>query len=284
MSDGVRSGHQASSEAELIGDLGRCAVELATGAADVVRARTSGEQHISSKTTSTDLVTDTDRATEDWIMAWLARRRPQDALLGEEGPGREGTSGVRWVVDPIDGTVNFVLGIPMYAVSIAAESGGRVVAAAVANPVTGELFRATLGGGAYAGGGGFGAGRRLTGPRDVPLARAVIGTGFGYDPDRRARQAAVTAALLPRIADIRRLGSAALDICAVAAGRLDGYFEVGLNPWDHAAAVLIAREAGALAVGPNGHEPDTALAVVGGPQLMPELTAALDELGIAQVL
>lgn len=272
------------SQTALITELGRCAVELATGAAEFVGTRTGGEQHISSKTTATDLVTDTDRATEEWIMGYLARRRPDDAILGEEGEGREGNSGVRWVIDPIDGTVNFVLGIPMYAVSIAAEIGGRSVAAAVVNPVSGELFRATLGAGAYATGGAFGGERRLTGPRDVPLERAVLGTGFGYDRDRRARQAALTARLLPQIADIRRLGSAALDICAVAAGRLDGYFEVGLNPWDHAAAVLIAREAGALAVGPKGREPDAALTVVGGTQLMARLPGLLDELGIDAVL
>ena len=122
-----------------------------------------------------------------------AAPRPDDAIFGEEGEPASGSSGVRWLIDPIDGTVNFVLGLPAYAVSVAAELGGRVVAGCVHNPETGELFRATVGGGAYLGG------RRLTGPRDVPLSRAVIGTGFSYDAERRGRQGALVAAMLPRI-------------------------------------------------------------------------------------
>ena len=141
-----------------------------------------------------------------------------------------GSSGVRWLIDPIDGTVNFVLGLPAYTVSVAAEMGGRVVAGCVHNPETGELFRATVGGGAYLGG------RRLTGPRDVPLSRAVIGTGFSYDAARRGRQGALVAAILPRIGDIRRIGSASLDLCFVSAGTagrlLRGRAErLGLGGW-----------------------------------------------------
>src|SRR5262249_2627280 len=147
-------------------------------------------------------------------------------------------TGVRWLVDPIDGTVNFVLGLRQYAVSVAAEVDGVVIAGCVHNPESGETFHATRGGGAFAGE------RRLAGPRDIPLERAIVGTGFGYDPVVRARQGVVVAAMLPRIGDIRRLGSAALDLCALAEGRLDAYFEAGLNPWDWAAGLLIATEVG----------------------------------------
>ncbi|MGN6608242.1 MAG: inositol monophosphatase family protein, partial [Jatrophihabitans sp.] len=173
--------------------------------------------------------------------------------------------------------VNFVLGLPQYAVSVAAELDGVVVAGAVYNPETGELFTASLGGGAFLGD------RRLTGPRDVPLARAVIGTGFGYDAARRARQAAVVLELLPRVADVRRLGAASLDLCFVAAGRLDGYFEVGLHRWDHAAGGLVAAEAGCVSSGLRGRAAGDDFYAVAGPGLAPDLFGLLDELGADRV-
>ena len=171
------------------------AVELATGAGELIRTR-RGPLDIDTKSTPTDMVTAVDREVEAWLSARIAARRPDDAIFGEEGEPASGSSGVRWLIDPIDGTVNFVLGLPAYAVSVAAELGGRIVAGCVHNPETGELFRATVGGGAYLGG------CRLTGPRDVPLSRAVIGTGFSYDAERRGRQGALVAAMLPRIGDI----------------------------------------------------------------------------------
>jgi myo-inositol-1(or 4)-monophosphatase len=249
------------------------AIELATGAAEIVRAAGGGQLLVDAKSTETDLVTQVDKASERWLRERIAARRPDDAVLGEEGGAAEGSSAVRWLLDPIDGTVNFVLGLPQYAVSVAAEVDGQVVAGAVCNPVTGELFRAHLGGGAFLGE------RRLTGPRDVPLSRAVLGTGFAYAAQTRARQVALVAALLPVIADIRRLGSAALDICAVAAGRLDGYFESGLNPWDYAAGLLIATEAGCRAAGPGVRPPGRELVVVAGPGLIDPLADSLRELG-----
>lgn len=258
--------------------LGALAAELALGAAELVAARASDAQRVSVKSTETDLVTESDKAAETWLVDRILSARPDDAILGEEGGARGGSSGVRWIIDPIDGTVNFVLGIPQYAVSVAAEADGVVVAGAVCNPVTRELYRAARGSGAFLGE------RRLTGPRDVPLAKAVIGTGFGYDPERRARQVAVVAALLPRIADVRRMGAAALDLCAVAAGRLDGYFESGLNVWDYAAGVLIATEAGCLASGLHGRAPSTQLTVVAGTGLMEQFEASLTELGADRVL
>jgi len=253
-------------------ELEQLAVELATGAADVVRAGRAGALEVSAKSTATDLVTAADRATEQWLRDELARRRPDDAVLGEESGAGTGSSAVRWVIDPIDGTVNFVLGLPQYAVSVAAEVDGRTVAGAVLNPASGELFHARLGGGAHLGD------TRLEGPRDIELSRAVVGTGFGYAAQLRARQAAVVARLLPAVADIRRLGSASLDLCAVAAGRLDAYFESGLNAWDYAAGLLIATEAGCAASGLRGREPGTTMTAVARPELLGDFTALLEDL------
>ncbi len=254
------------------------AIRLATGAAELVREQTAGRSEIATKSTGTDLVTEVDRASERWLVEQIAAERPGDGVLGEEGGEREGRTGVRWVVDPIDGTVNFVLGIPAYAVSVAAEVDGEVVAGAVCNPVTGELFHARRGGGAFLGD------ARLAGPREVTLDRAVIGTGFGYDAAMRQRQGRVAAALLPRVGDVRRIGSAALDLCAVAAGRLDGYFEAGLNAWDRAAGGLVAEEAGCVVTGLRGAGPGSALVVAAGAGLAPALIGLLTELDADRVL
>lgn len=259
--------------------LGAYSVHLAAGAADLVRRadRRSVDEgadflDVDSKSTSTDLVTAVDRASEEWLVTQILADRPGDAVLGEEGGGHEGTTGVRWVLDPIDGTVNFVLGLPCYAVSVAAEVEGRFVAGAVCNPVTGELFRATLGGGAWLGS------RRLNGPRQVTLNRAVVGTGFGYDRERRRKEATVVAALLPLVGDVRRIGSAALDLCAVACGRLDAYYEAELNPWDYAAGALIATEAGCAVSGLRGATPSGRMVAVAGPDLAAEFFEMLERL------
>src|SRR3954449_8009120 len=188
-------------------DLEQLAVDLAEGAADVVRAGRLGGVTAAAKSTATDLVTEVDRATERWLTDRLTQLRPGNAILGEEEGDRAGTTGVRWVLDPIDGTVNFVLGIPLYAVSVAAEVDGVVVAGAVCNPLSGELFHARLGGGGYL------DGRRLGERREVPLGRAVVGTGFSYDARVRRRQVAALAPMLPKIGDVRRMGAASLDLC-----------------------------------------------------------------------
>jgi myo-inositol-1(or 4)-monophosphatase len=258
-------------------DLERLAVELAEGAAAVVRDGRDAQGAVATKSTATDLVTEVDEATERWLVDELAARRPDDAVLGEEGGGRPGSSGVRWLLAPIDGTVNFVLGIPQFAVSVAAEVSGVVVAGAVCNPMSGETFHARAGGGAFV------AGERLSGPRDVPLARAVVGTGFGYDAAARARQVAVVAPLLPKVADIRRLGAASLDLCFLAAGRLDAYFEAGLNSWDHAAGGLVAAEAGCVASGLRGRPPSERLYAAAGPALAPAFFALLESLAADEV-
>lgn len=257
--------------------LERVAVELAEGAAEVVRHGRAAQLEVAAKSTATDLVTQVDRASERWLVEQLAVRRPGDGVLGEEGGARVGRSSVRWLLDPIDGTVNFVLGLPQYAVSVAAELAGEIVAGAVCNPATGECFRAHLGGGAYL------ADTRLTGPRDVPLSRAIVATGFGYDAALRARQAAVVGALLPQIADVRRLGAASLDLCALAAGRIDAYFEAGLNAWDFAAGGLIAREAGCVVTGSDGAPPSERLVAAAGAGLASEFFRLLDSLDAAGV-
>lgn len=261
-----------------IGELGRLAVDLAEGAAEIVRRGADAAVATTSKSTSTDLVTEVDRASERWLVDRIREHRPYDAVLGEEGGARGGTSHVRWLVDPIDGTVNFVLGIPAYAVSVAAEVDGTVVAGAVCNPVSRETFSATLGGGAWLGP------HRLSGPRTVPLERAVVGTGFGYDRERRDRQGRVAAALLPLIADLRRIGSAALDLCSLACGRLDAYFEAGLNPWDYAAGALVAAEAGCTIAGLRGQSPGERMVAAAGPGLAAAFFDVLEQLGADEVL
>jgi myo-inositol-1(or 4)-monophosphatase len=253
------------------------AVRLATGAAREILASPGSADDmalkIDSKSTVTDLVTATDRASERWLVEQILAARPGDGVVGEEGASREGITGVRWILDPIDGTVNFVLGLPNYAVSVAAELNGTVVAGAVCNVVTGEVFHAASGGGAFLGD------EPLHGPRAVPLARAVIGTGFGYDAARRTRQAAILAQLLGQIADMRRMGAASLDLCAVAAGRLDGYFEAGLNVWDYAAGALIAFEAGCVVGGLYGRNPSSEMTVAAGQTLAADLFALLESVG-----
>jgi myo-inositol-1(or 4)-monophosphatase len=258
-------------------ELEQLAVTLASGAAEVIRGARAEQLEVSSKTTATDLVTQVDRRAERWLAEHIEAARPGDGVVGEEGTGLAATSPVRWYVDPIDGTVNFVLGLPQYAVSVAAEVDGLVVAGAVCNVALGEMFHASLGGGAWLGD------RRLRGPRGVPLARSVVGTGFGYEAERRERQAAVLARLLPLVGDVRRLGSAALDLCSVAAGRLDAYFEAGLHAWDYAAGALIAAEAGCVLSGLRGRPPGTTLTAAAGPGVAAEFFAMLERFGADSV-
>ncbi|HJQ00290.1 MAG TPA: inositol monophosphatase family protein [Jatrophihabitans sp.] len=250
------------------------AVELARPAGELMLARQASGLSVASKSSATDVVTDADHAVEELLRTELARRRPGDAVLGEEGGGRDDQpSSVRWLLDPIDGTVNFMLGLPHFAVSIAAQLHGRTVAGCVLNPVSGDLFQATAGGGAFVGD------RRLTGPRPVAVAEAVVATGFGYDPALRARQGAVVGRLLARVGNLRRLGSAALDLCALAAGWVDFYYEGPLQEWDFAAGLLIAQEAGACTSGLYGRPPGPHLVAGGHPDQAPAFFDLLTELG-----
>lgn len=229
----------------------------AEGAEIATRLRTTAIDDVSTKSTPTDLVTAADRAVERHIAARLAQLRPSDCFVGEEyGQSGNAASRVRWVVDPIDGTVNYVFGLPLYAVSIAAEVDGDVAVAVVRSIPTGAVWKATRGGGAWRGG------RRLRGSTPERLDLALVCTGFGYSAELRAEQGLVLSELLPRIRNVRTLGSAALGLCAVAEGSVDAYFEKGLSDWDFAAGVLIAREAGLTVTGLRGDQPGSEMLIV----------------------
>ncbi|MFF4171684.1 inositol monophosphatase family protein [Streptomyces sp. NPDC001744] len=225
------------------------------------------------KSSPIDVVTEMDIAAEKLITGFLAEHRPQDGFLGEEGASSPGTSGIRWVIDPLDGTVNYLYGLPTWAVSIAAERDGETVVGVVEAPMRGETYHAVLGRGAHAGD------RPLAVRPAPPFDQALLGTGFGYLKIRRERQAEVVRQLIPRVRDIRRGGSAAVDLCDVAAGRLDAYYERGLNPWDLAAGALVAREAGALTGGRPGEPESGELTVAASPGLFGPLQELLEELG-----
>ena len=221
------------------------------------------------KSSPTDVVTEMDRAAEKLISERIRAERPGDAILGEEG-GQSGQGRVRWIVDPLDGTVNYLYGLPDWSVSIAAEVDGQVVAGVVAVPRHREVFTAVAGQGGWlhpAGGGPV----RLRCNTGVPLSRALVATGFGYARERRVVQGEVVAAVLPRVRDIRRGGSCAVDLCSLAAGRVDAYYERGVNYWDYAAGGLVATEAGARLGGLSGRPPGTSLAIAAGPGLFTEL-------------
>lgn len=211
------------------------------------------------KSSNTDLVTEFDRAAEAHIVGALRRLFPDDAIVGEEGTDDAGTSGYAWFIDPIDGTTNFVYDQPAWACSIGVSHDDSMVVGAVYAPVLDELFLATAGGGATRNG------HAISVSAEDDLALALVGTGFTYDRARRADQAAVIASLIDKVRDIRRLGSAALDLCMVACGRLDVYYERYLNSWDAAAGELIAREAGALSSDFGGGAPRPAELVVATP-------------------
>ena len=261
------------------GELLELAVATARAAAALVaRDRASAADHVDVKTSPTDVVTAVDKASEELIVGRLLGARPDDGLLGEEGAERAGSSGVRWIVDPIDGTVNFLYGLPPYAVSIAAEVDGEVRAGAVLDVVSGELFTATRGGGAHLSSPSRPEPLRLAASGPVSLEQTLVGTGFSYEVEQRRGQGAVVARLLPRVRDIRRHGSSALDLCSVAAGRLDAYYELGLKPWDHAAAALVAVEAGVVLSGLAGRPFADPMAVAAAPSIVGPFLALLEEL------
>ena len=224
-------------------DLLDLAVEVAVEAAELVRVqRREGVEVAGTKSSPVDVVTEVDRASERLIYDRLMTARPDDGFLGEEVASSESSSGVVWVVDPIDGTVNFLYGIPYYAVSIAASVDGEPAAGVVLNVVSGETFTATRGGGAFRDGVSLRVGSDGPPPE---LSQRLVGTGFNYLADVKVKQTVAVSALLHEVRDVRRMGSAALDLCAVAAGRVDAFVEEGLNPWDMAAGGLVATEAGA---------------------------------------
>ncbi len=230
--------------------------------------RRSGLQ-VTTKSTITDLVTVHDRAAEAVIVETLTAARPDDGIVGEEGTNRPGTSGVAWYLDPIDGTTNFVYDVPAWATSVGAGDADGMLVGAVYVPALDELFAAARGRGATLNG------RPIRCADTDELALALVATGFGYTPERRHRQAAIVTELVASIRDIRRLGAAALDLCYVAAGRFDAYFEEHLNIWDIAAGELIAREAGCRTGDFAGGPPTPAQIAVATPGLFDRLVAAL---------
>jgi myo-inositol-1(or 4)-monophosphatase len=246
-----------------------------TGALILARRRV-GVELTGTKSSPTDVVTAADQDAEALIRSRLLEARPDDAILGEEAGASAGTSEVTWVVDPIDGTVNYLYDYPQYSVSIAAEVAGAAVAGVVHNPSSGETWSASVGAGAELDGSPI---RVRAADR---LDQALVGTGFGYAADRRAAQAATLQRVIGGVRDIRRGGSAALDLCAVATGRLDAFYERGLNHWDRAAGALIAREAGARVGGLNGAAESAALTIAATPGVFDALHDLLQRAGADQ--
>jgi myo-inositol-1(or 4)-monophosphatase len=231
----------------------------------LTRARTTVE----AKSSPTDLVTEMDRRAEEHLAKTLLGARPEDGFLGEEGHDTGGTSGVRWIVDPLDGTTNYLYGHPGFAVSVAAELDGVAVAAAVVDPLHRDVFSAAASRGATHNGVPL---RRTSAP---PLEHLLVATGFGYAPERRAQQAAVLATVLPQVRDIRRMGAAAVDLCWVALGRVDAFYERGLAHWDRAAGALIATEAGCRVGDLRGGDESTGFLLAAPEERFDELAALL---------
>jgi myo-inositol-1(or 4)-monophosphatase len=254
--------------------------EAAEDAGRLLLDRGGRPEVVATKSSPTDVVTDADRAAEELIRDRIGSARPGDRILGEEGgeatagtAGPDGDAGgrrgVRWIVDPLDATVNYLYGLPDWAVSIAAERDGTVVAGVVFVPRRGELFSAMTGGGAWLTLGG--SATRLTCNTEVPLDQALVATGFGYAAGRRLVQAEVLRTVLPRVRDIRRGGCCAVDLCSVASGTVDAYYERGVNLWDIAAGSLIAAEAGARVTGLHGKPAGPSMTVAAAPHLLKEL-------------
>lgn len=264
-----------SDQVDILVDLARAA---AVAAGDLVRSSRPDTVAVSgTKSSAVDVVTQMDLACEALVRTVISRHRPDDGVFGEEDGHVQGTSGVTWVIDPIDGTVNYLYGIPAHAVSVAAVAGPAdparwTLLAGCVHAVDGRTWTAGLGRGAHL------DGRPVAVNAAVPLAQSLVGTGFGYTVTRRREQARVVAELLPQVRDIRRMGSAAMDLCQVASGSLDLYYERGLQPWDLAAGALIAAEAGAVVTGLRAARAGEAMTVAGPSGTVEELVALLEDL------
>lgn len=261
------------------GELVALAEELArTAGALVLAGRALAPPHdVDTKSSPTDVVTEWDRAAERTIVDGLRAARPGDGVIGEEGTVDGGTSGIAWFVDPIDGTTNFLYDLPTYSISIAATDAHGALAGVVFAPRLGELFAATRAGGATL------DGRPIRVRVGATLATALVGTGFAYAPERRRAQGEMWARAIAGIRDLRRLGSAALDLCYVACGRYDAYVEHGLNPWDAAAGALVAAEAGARLGAIEGGPARPASVLVATPEVFAPLQHLLSAAGAAAV-
>lgn len=260
--------------AALLDQLLELATTLAVQAGRMVRDGRAerGIEVAATKSTATDMVTEFDRASETLIVAGILAARPHDGIIGEEGTDARGTSGVDWLIDPIDGTTNFLYGLPGWGVSIAARTGAGTQVGVVYVPATDELFTATAGGGALLNG------APITCSTTGELPLALVATGFSYRADRRAAQAQRVAQLLPRVRDMRRFGAAAPDLCYLAAGRVDAYFEQWLGPWDLAAGELIAREAGCRTGSLDGGPVTPSSVLAANPALFGPLRDLIEEI------
>ena len=249
-------------------DLRNLAASIATETGEFIRAkREAGVSVAATKSSAADVVTEADHEAEARIVAAIRNARPEDGIVAEEGHATESESGITWVIDPIDGTVNYLYHLPAYGVSIAATvadehayaDGRRAIAAAVFFPATGELFSAAEGLGATRNG------EAIRVSQEADLAQSLLATGFGYTPERRRMQIGVLAGVIPHVRDIRRMGSAAYDLCQLAAGKLDVYYEIGIQPWDWAAAALIVTEAGGVTLGVDDQHPAGSDMFLAGP-------------------
>ena len=261
---------------EVLGELLDRARQAASEAAELLM-HPPADLLVESKSTPTDAVTIMDKRSEALLVSLLLDGRESDGILGEEGSDRPGTSGFRWVIDPIDGTVNYLYGLPGWSVSVGLEYEGRPVVGVVAVPTYGVTYFGASGLGSFRERGGQ---AEQISPSEVSeLAMALTATGFGYASERRAFQAEVLQTMLPEIRDIRRAGSAAVDICWVADGSVDAFYEKGLNPWDFAAAAVIAAEAGVTLAGLDGREPNPDLTIAANPPLFAKFHDRLKSLG-----
>ncbi len=253
------------SHAGLLDSLLALALTVAEETGRMLVADRATDLGVDTKSTPTDVVTVMDTRAERLLVDRIAAVRPADAFLGEEGAESSGTTGVRWVLDPIDGTVNYLYDLPGWAVSVAAEVDGVMSVGVVVVPSSGETFAAVRGRGATR------DGRQIHVSNRTELGQALVATGFGYDSRRRTRQGQILAEVLPRVRDIRRYGAASVDLCSVACGRVDAYYERGLAPWDLAAGGLIAAEAGGVVQGLGGSPASADLVVAAGPGVFGQL-------------
>jgi len=258
--------HQLNSD--LIDELLALALGIAQKAGELLTNRPETFD-INQKSSARDFATHMDHASEKLIVREILEARPNDGIIGEEGAARESTSGITWVIDPIDGTVNYFYNLPGWNISIAAKDEEGVLIGVVYAPTLNSLWRASRGGGAFLND------RQIHVSEASALSDSLIATGFSYDLAERVRQGEFIASLIPQVRDIRRNGAAAVDLCHVASGAIDGYFETGLKEWDLAAGGLIAQEAGALVSGRNGQEAGEAMVIAAGPALHALLTTEI---------
>lgn len=256
-------------EIQRLDDLATIGWQAAARAGDFLLNERPADLRVDYKSSRTDPVTQMDKTAESMIVQHIRESRPDDGFLGEEGSDDAGTSGVRWIIDPLDGTVNYLYGQPLWGVSVAAEVDGILHLGIVMTPAQGEAFLGIRGQGSWRV--QHGQAERLPGSAVTDLGLALVSTGFGYDAERRRAQAAFLTTLAPRIRDLRRLGACVVDLTWLSMGRVDAYYEQGVNLWDFAAGAVIARESGLLVTGLHGDEPTSDLILAAPPALHEEL-------------